>query len=178
MPQKKGFTHESTYNESKEWYTPKYIFDALGLTFDMDVCSPGKDIVPWVPAKQHLTISDNGLTSSWQGMVWVNPPYGMDTPKWMKRLMAHGNGMALVFARTDTNWFHAYAAKADSILFITKRVQFIQANQAKDYANGLSVKNSGSGAGSMLIAFGNIPYMALTKCELGTTFVRNILEIL
>ena len=22
---KKGFTHESTYNESKEWYTPKYL---------------------------------------------------------------------------------------------------------------------------------------------------------
>ena len=36
-----GFTHESTYNESKEWYTPRRIFDALGLEFDLDPCSPG-----------------------------------------------------------------------------------------------------------------------------------------
>ncbi len=47
----KGFTHESTYNESKEWYTPRYIFEDIGIEFDMDVASPGKDIVPWIPAK-------------------------------------------------------------------------------------------------------------------------------
>jgi hypothetical protein len=26
--------------ESDEWYTPKYIFDALGLRFDLDVAAP------------------------------------------------------------------------------------------------------------------------------------------
>jgi hypothetical protein len=50
----KGFAHESTANESKEWYTPKYIFDALGQQFDMDVCSPGADVVPWIPAEKQL----------------------------------------------------------------------------------------------------------------------------
>ncbi len=77
---KKGFTHESTYNESKEWYTPKYIFDALGLEFDLDPASPGVDIVPWIPARYHLTCLDNGLITPWKGKVWLNPPYGMDTP--------------------------------------------------------------------------------------------------
>lgn len=145
---KHGFTHESTYNESKEWYTPRYIFDALNVRFDMDVCSPGADMVPWIPADRHLTILDDGLTHKWDGFVFVNPPYGMDTPKWMKRLSVHGNGIALVFSRTDTNWFHDYAAKADAILFIAKRVQFIPASQAELYAKGIKVKNSGSGAGS------------------------------
>lgn len=40
--QRKGFTHESAYNESKEWYTPPEIFNALGIKFDVDPASPGK----------------------------------------------------------------------------------------------------------------------------------------
>jgi len=36
-----GFTHESARNESVDWYTPPELFDALGLTFDLDPCSPG-----------------------------------------------------------------------------------------------------------------------------------------
>ena len=162
---KKGFTHESTYNESKEWYTPKYIFDALDLCFDMDVCSPGKDVVSWIPAERHLTIADDGLTSNWRGTVWCNPPYGMDTPKWMQKLCKHGDGIALVFSRTDTNWFHDYAAKSDGILFISKRVQFIQSKQAESYAKGFPVKNSGSGAGSMLIAYGRKAMFRLQDAE-------------
>jgi hypothetical protein len=33
--------HENSIGESDEWYTPPEIFDALGLTFDLDPCSPG-----------------------------------------------------------------------------------------------------------------------------------------
>ena len=36
---------ESQVNTSDEWYTPKYVFDALEEEFDLDVASPGKDIV-------------------------------------------------------------------------------------------------------------------------------------
>ncbi len=64
---KKGFTHESTYNESKEWYTPRYIFTALDISFNLDPCSPGAEIVPWVPAQFHYTPDDNGLEQRWHG---------------------------------------------------------------------------------------------------------------
>ena len=101
-----GFTHESQHNESKEWYTPKNIFDALKISYDMDVCSPGKEKVSWIPAKKHLTIKENGLEYNWEGTVWMNPPYGSDTPKWMKKFCDWDDGIALVFSRTDTNWFH------------------------------------------------------------------------
>lgn len=171
---KTGFTHESTYNESKEWYTPKYIFDALGCRFSMDVCSPGADIVPWIPADTHLTVTDNGLSASWDGMVWMNPPYGTDTPRWVQRLCIHGNGIALVFARPDTRWFHAYCILAEGILFLKRRVQFIPAGQAVDYAAGTTVRNSGSGAGSMLVAFGDPAFQCLITAEsrdLGALFI-------
>ena len=98
MSKRKGFTHESTYNESKEWYTPRRIFDALGLEFDLDPCSPGKEIVPWIPARKHLTIVQDGLVTNWSGLAFVNPPYGADTPKWMKKLARHGNGYRLVLS--------------------------------------------------------------------------------
>lgn len=167
---KAGFTHESTHNESKEWYTPRYIFDALGCEFDMDVCSPGADVVSWIPAQKHLTVFDDGLSSDWRGFIWMNPPYGTDTPKWMHRLYKHGNGIGLVFARTDTQWFHDYAVFADAILFIKKRVQFIPAKQAEEYKKGYTIANSGCGAGSMLVGYGKEAVRALEKCKIGSLF--------
>jgi len=172
---KKGFTHESTYNESKEWYTPRHIFQKLGVKFDLDPCSPGQDIVTWIPAQVHYTYLDDGLNKEWFGNCWVNPPYGMDTPKWMKRLAKHGSGIALVFARCDTKWFHNCIPFADAICFIRGRVHFVSALAASEYrawTQGHGSKpelGSGCGAGSMLIAFGEENAQALFNCELGLT---------
>jgi len=166
---KKGFTHESTYNESKEWYTPRYIFDGLGLEFDLDPCSPGADLVPWIPAQIHYTVLDDGLSQEWNGLAFVNPPYGMDTPKWMKKLARHGNGVALVFARTDTQWFHECIPSADAICFIKGRVQFVAAEDALFYADGLRKPKGGCGAGSMLIAYGEQSARALFNSNIGLT---------
>jgi len=165
----KGFTHESTYNESKEWYTPRYIFQKLGVDFDLDPCSPGQDIVPWIPAQIHYTYLDNGLTEKWFGNCFVNPPYGSDTPKWMERLARHGNGIALVFSRCDTRWFHDYAPFADAICFIKGRVQFVPADKADFYADGQYRPTGGCGAGSMLMAFGEDNARALHNSGLGFT---------
>ncbi len=163
----KGFTHESSYNESKEWYTPKYIFDALGISFDLDPCSPGAEVVSWIPTQFHYTIKDDGLSSKWFGNVFVNPPYGSDTPHWMRKLQKHGNGIALVFSRTDTTWFHDYITSADAICFIKGRVQFVPAEKALFYADGLYKPKGGCGAGSMLIAYGKHNVDALIKSNLG-----------
>ena len=43
--------------------------------------------------------------------------------------------------------------------------QFIRSTQAAQYAKGLKVKNSGSGAGSMLIAYGQRSMIALQDAE-------------
>ena len=185
----KGFTHESTYNESKEWYTPREIFRALGLTFDLDPCSPGQDIVPWIPAQIHLTIKDDGLTHKWWGNVFMNPPYGSDTPAWMRRLAAHSRsdegGIALVFARPDTKWFHAYIPKADVVCFIKGRVHFVPADEpdkvtdkktgqirdgipyASLYADAQYQPKGGCGAASMLVAFGEKNAEVLYNSNLG-----------
>lgn len=153
-----GFTHESTHNESQEWYTPRSVFDALAVQFDLDVASPGKDIVDWVPAKRHMTIVDDGLLSAWQGNVWMNPPYGQDTPRWFARFAGHPTGIALVFARTDTMWFHKYICLCDGLLFIKGRLKFVKPN---------GVSSGTSGAPSMLVARGKDNCLALQRSKLG-----------
>lgn len=165
----KGFTHESTYNESKEWYTPRSIFDALGVEFDLDPCSPGQDIVPWIPTQIHYTYLDDGLESEWFGKVFMNPPYGMDTPKWMKKLASYGNGIALVFARPDTRWFHDYIPLADAICFIKGRIGFVPSDKALLYADGQWKTKGGCGAASMLVAYGEEMAEALFHSGLGLT---------
>jgi hypothetical protein len=60
--------HEPSIGESDDWYTPPEIFDALGLTFDLDPCSPGP--THWVPARQVFTKQDDGLAQPWSGLVF------------------------------------------------------------------------------------------------------------
>jgi phage N-6-adenine-methyltransferase len=141
---RRGFTHESP-GKSVEWYTPSWVFDRLGMTFDLDVCSPGAEKTS-VPATRHYTIVDDGLTSPWFGTVWMNPPYTGIRP-WTQKLAAHGDGIALVFARTDTAWFQEAAASATLLCFVARRISFI---------NGDTGRPAGSpGTGSVLIAFGD-----------------------
>ena len=41
-----------------------------------------------------------------------------------RKILEYGNGIALVFARTDTRWFHNYATKADILCFVKGRLAF------------------------------------------------------
>lgn len=153
----KGFTHESARNESMEWYTPAWIFERLGLEFDLDPCHPKRSL-PWVPAWAVYTKVEDGLASGWFGKVWLNPPYGSETTKWLAKMHEHRNGIALVFARTDTRWFHDYIAKADAICFMEGRVRFV---------DGDGKPGGSPGAGSMLVAWGEECVKALERGGFG-----------
>jgi DNA N-6-adenine-methyltransferase (Dam) len=95
-----------------DYYTPKAVFDALGLRFDLDVCAPPGG-VPWVPAARYYTVEDDGLAQPWDGRVWMNPPYSQATP-WVRRFIAHRHGVALV-GHAKSAWHPALWAAADAI---------------------------------------------------------------
>src|ERR1051325_9323577 len=121
-----------------EWYTPKYIIDALG-PFDLDPCSPTNR--PFDTARIHLTIEENGLLRGWKGRIWLNPPYSNSTP-FMERLSKHGNGIALIPARVETEMFHKYVWNcADSVLFPIGRIHFITSNVNKSRFISEETKN-------------------------------------
>ena len=138
-----------------EWLTPKYITDALG-PFDLDPCSPG-DRRPWDTANYHLDESDNGLVAPWFGKVWCNPPYGRETFKWLAKLANHGNGIALVFARTETvGFFEQVWERADAVFFFKGRLKFW-------YVDGTEADTAN--APSCLIAYGKNNVETLRNCE-------------
>lgn len=114
--------------KTDEWYTPKYVFDALGVGFDLDVASPGKSVVPWVPARRVITAGS--LTKPWSGFVWMNPPFGgrNGLVPWLEKFVAHANGVALVPDRTSAPWWQKFATLMDWILFVSPKIKFIGAD--------------------------------------------------
>lgn len=109
-------------NENDEWYTPSWVFDALGVTFDLDPCSLG---VPpsTVPAVKHMAKADNGLDHDWHGNVWLNPPFSSKR-LWYERLIEHGQGIALMPAKTETHDLQTYMGASDALLFVKGRIYF------------------------------------------------------
>jgi phage N-6-adenine-methyltransferase len=116
-------------SETPEWCTPPGIItrarSALG-GIDLDPCSNSGE--PNVPAKRHFTEADDGLAREWSGRVYMNPPYGAVIAQWVTKLrdeFAAGRvkaAIALVPARTDTEWF---AGLRDCALcFIHGRLRF------------------------------------------------------
>ena len=134
-----------------EWLTPPQLIQPLG-EFDLDPCSPVNR--PWSTAKAHYTKHDDGLALPWFGRVWLNPPYGNQTGKWMKKLADHGNGVALTFARTETKmFFDTVWNRADAILFLRGRLKFHNVDGTPG--------NNSAGAPSCLIAYGETNALSL-----------------
>lgn len=154
--------HHRAKGVTDEWLTPPEIVRALG-PFDLDPCSPVDR--PWDTAARHYTINDNGLWLPWSGRVWLNPPYGNQTGIWLRKLADHGDGIALIFARTETAFFHSWGWEcADAMLFLRGRINFYSV------AGIRSDKNAGGP--SVLIAYGERNVAALESCGIPGAFVR------
>jgi hypothetical protein len=101
---------------SDDWYTPRWIFDAAGITFDMDVCAPVDATRRTCPARRYLTPLEDGLTTPWEGTVWCNPPYSAPE-SWGRRWLSHGHGLLLV-AWTQAMWVPDLMAWCDAFTTI------------------------------------------------------------
>lgn len=137
--------HQSARMQKDEWLTPPWILERLGC-FDLDPCASVSR--PWPTANDHLTINEDGLLQPWHGRVWCNPPYGQHTVMWLEKCFRHGNAIALIFARTETDMFFEYVWPfASALLFIRGRLHFYDIQGRRADAN--------SGAPSVLVAYGN-----------------------
>lgn len=152
--------HHASSGRKEEWLTPPYLLKLLGK-FDLDPCAcSGRR--PWDTAANHITLPDDGLKKPWQGRVWLNPPYGKKTEEWIARLADHGDGIALIFARTETAFFfESIWDKADAVLFIKGRLTFYHANGCMAIGN--------AGAPSCLVAYGahNVQWLLAIEAKLG-----------
>lgn len=150
--------HEPCIGKSDDWYTPREIFDALGLTFDLDPCSPGAG--HWVPAINIYTKEEDGLSQDWFGLVFVNPPFGGRNGHvpWLRKFLEHGNGVAIVRAYTSSAWFHQWAVKAEMMLFPKGKTKFVRPDGSIGRAPGHGV---------VLLGMGPTANAALARSGLG-----------
>lgn len=146
--------------QKDEWLTPPYIFEPL-QPFDIDPCQPINP--PWLIADAGYSVNDDGLAQPWTGFVWCNPPYGRETSKWLKKMRKHNNGIALIFARTDTKMFHEDVFTADAILFLKGRLSFydVQGN-----------KGGSAGAPSCLVGYGEEAVRRLEQSSLNGKLIK------
>jgi hypothetical protein len=152
--------HQSAKQQSETWLTPPEILQSLG-TFTLDPCCPVG--MPWKTANQMLTPDDNGLLQPWTGRVWLNPPWGSKADPWIEKMALHGNGIALLPARTETRLFFTYVwGEASAVLFVRGRPHFHRLNGSRAKAN--------CGVPIVLVAYGVGNARILKHCGLGVCF--------
>lgn len=155
--------HNETETSKDEWLTPPEIVKACG-PFDLDPCSPVNR--PWATANHHFTEKDDGLLQNWSefGRVWMNPPYNRFIGDWFERLANHNNGIALVFARTETIYWHTHIfPKASGLFFFEKRLSFYHVTGKRGNVN--------AGAPSVLISYGTECAEVLRNLIIGGKFI-------
>lgn len=132
-------TDPASHNgKSNTWLTPLEIVKDLG-EFDLDPCG----FLGHITAKKIIALPEDGLSSEWTGRVWLNPPYGKYQQVWLDKMKDHGNGIALIFARLETNWIQKYLN--GGFFQIQGRIKFL--NDRKEV-------QTTAGVGSILIPFG------------------------
>lgn len=109
-----------------EWGTPQGVFDVLDreFNFNLDPCATKQN----AKCKKYFTLEDDGLSQTWSGSVFMNPPYGRVIGHWVQKAFEASQGGATVVcllpARTDTRWWHDYIMQSKDIRFIRGRLRF------------------------------------------------------
>ncbi|MCH7290994.1 phage N-6-adenine-methyltransferase [Acinetobacter sp. ANC 5659] len=107
------------------WATPQDFFDKLNaiFEFDLDVCALPEN----AKCDRYFTPDDDGLKQIWQGVCWMNPPYGREISQWIEKAAETAKAghtvVALLLARTDVGWWQEHCLNRE-IHFIRGRLKF------------------------------------------------------
>lgn len=159
--------------------TPSLIILALGgaEANDLDPAYLPKFLQPWPTAKHSFCEEDDGMKQDWSryGTIWLNPPYlrqkGYEVKDWVRKLANHGNGILLINGTFDTvAWQDHIFPRADAILFLRGRIQFLDINgKPRRDRNG---KVTGNQQPSALVAYGSHNVIRLKRSCLAGTLIH------
>ena len=125
-------------SKTDNWSTPQDFYDELNKEFHFttDVCADEMNHkCEYYFSKENQM---DGLKMAWAGRCWMNPPYGREIGKWVKKASEEvKRGVPLVVcllpARTDTKYFHEYIYKKHEIRFIKGRLKFGNSNNSAPF---------------------------------------------
>ena len=131
-------------SETNEWATPQNVFDDLNdeFNFMLDPCATKEN----AKTEKFFTIEDDGLSQEWKEATFMNPPYGREIKKWVKKAYEESlEGtvvVCLIPARTDTSYWHDYIFnKACEIRFIRGRIKFGDSKSGAPFPSAIVVFN-------------------------------------
>jgi phage N-6-adenine-methyltransferase len=113
----------------QEWETPKIIFDRLNkeFIFTLDLAASSVN----AKCTNYYSKSDNAFKHTWNGICWLNPPFGSkEYPlrKWIEKAYRDSKKGATVVillpVRSNTNWWHEFCMHAKEVRFIRGRLKF------------------------------------------------------
>lgn len=114
-------------SKSNYWSTPRDLFYQLDdeFKFTLDPCATEINH----KCKKYFTEEIDGLSQDWSGdRVFMNPPYGKEIGKWIKKAYQESLKGALVVclipSRTDTSYWHDYIQDIAEVRFIRGRLKF------------------------------------------------------
>ncbi|WP_243137294.1 phage N-6-adenine-methyltransferase [Desulfofundulus thermobenzoicus] len=114
-------------SQTGEWETPASFFAVLNseFRFTLDVCARPEN----AKCPRFFSPEQDGLRQSWAGEIcWMNPPYGREIGKWVRKAFEEARRGAVVVcllpSRTDTRWWHNYVMRAAEIRFVIGRLRF------------------------------------------------------
>lgn len=134
-------------SKTEMWATPQDLFNTIDskYNFNLDVCAIHEN----AKCKNYFTPEIDGLSQSWEGNCWMNPPYGKEIYKWIEKAYVESIEnkkclvVALLPARVDTKWFHnfIYNKKNVKVEFLKGRVKFGDAKNSAPFPSMIVVFN-------------------------------------
>jgi len=134
----KSIKHLANIKIHDDYGTPPSLFtqgcQKYNIYPTLDVCATKEN----TKCKNFITEQEDSLLFEWTQTFFMNPPYSK-IDKFMKKAyyqhLKHGvEGLILIFAKTDTKFWHSYVENKAEIHFIKGRIKF--------YKNGYPTKNS------------------------------------
>lgn len=134
-------------SKDNTWGTPTSFYRSLDreFNFTLDPCASDSN----AKCPKYYTEADDGLTQDWGGeTVFMNPPYGRDIKKWIKKayeesLKPKTTVVCLIPSRTDTRYWHDYVMKAKEIRFVKGRLKFGDSKNAAPFPSAVVIFYNG-----------------------------------
>lgn len=127
-------------SEKHDWCTPEPVLERVRrlAPIGLDPCTTIDN-----PCKASDVYLVSGLDLPWTdyGLVYVNPPYGRELPKWAEKAVSEAaNGVEIIMlvpSRTDTRWWGYTYDACQSVAFWKGRLTFVGAPSAAPFPSSL-----------------------------------------